>query len=102
MKKGVGKYVMIVLASLLILSFAVWGVGDMVGVISNPDEVATVGDTKITQRQFQKRYRQQLNEIRSRIGNIDSEQAQKLGLAPQNADTPLLSQKGLIRRVRAI
>ena len=81
MKKGVGKYVMIVLASLLILSFAVWGVGDMVGVISNPDEVATVGDTKITQRQFQKRYRQQLNEIRSRIGNIDSKQAQKLGLA---------------------
>ena len=76
MKKGVGKYVMIVLASLLILSFAVWGVGDMVGVISNPDEVATVGDTKITQRQFQKRYRQQLNEIRSRIGNIDSKQAQ--------------------------
>ena len=81
MKKGVGKYVMIVLASLLILSFAVWGVGDMVGVISNPDEVATVGDTKITQRQFQKRYRQQLNEIRSRIGNINSKQAQNLGLA---------------------
>ena len=80
MKKGVGKYVMILLASLLILSFAVWGVGDMVGVISNPDEVATVGDTKITQRQFQKRYRQQLNEIRTRIGNIDSQQARNMGL----------------------
>ena len=81
MKKGVGKYVMILLASLLILSFAVWGVGDMVGVISNPDEVATVGDTKITQRQFQKKYRQQLNEIRARIGNINSKQARDLGLA---------------------
>ncbi|MEE2662187.1 MAG: SurA N-terminal domain-containing protein [Pseudomonadota bacterium] len=81
MKKGVGKYVMILLASLLILSFAVWGVGDMVGVISNPDEVATVGDTKITQRQFQIKYRQQLNEIRSRIGNINSKQARNLGLA---------------------
>ena len=34
MKKDRGT-VMIVLASLLISSFAVWGIGDMAGVISN-------------------------------------------------------------------
>ena len=81
MKKGIGKYVMIVLASLLILSFAVWGVGDMVGVISNPDEVATVGGTKITQREFQEQFRREMDRIRARVGNIDAQQARNLGVA---------------------
>ena len=30
MKKGVGKVVITILAVLLIISFAVWGIGDMV------------------------------------------------------------------------
>ena len=81
MKKGVGKYVMIVLASLLILSFAVWGIGDMAGVISNPNEVATVGSTKITQREFQEQFRREMDRIRARVGNIDAEQARNLGVA---------------------
>ena len=81
MKKGIGKYVMIVLASLLILSFAVWGIGDMAGVISNPNEVATVGGTKITQREFQDQFRREINRIRARVGNIDAEQARDLGVA---------------------
>ncbi|MGB0630401.1 MAG: peptidyl-prolyl cis-trans isomerase [Alphaproteobacteria bacterium] len=81
MKKGIGKYVMIVLASLLILSFAVWGIGDMAGVISNPNEVATVGSTKITQREFQDQFRREMDRIRARIGNIDAEQARNLGVA---------------------
>lgn len=81
MKKGVGKYVMIFLASLLILSFAVWGIGDMAGVISNPNEVATVGGTKITQREFQDQFRREMDRIRARVGNIDAEQARNLGVA---------------------
>ncbi len=81
MKKGIGKYVMIVLASLLILSFAVWGIGDMAGVISNPNEVATVGDTKVTQREFQEQFRREMERIRGRVSNIDAEQARNLGVA---------------------
>ena len=81
MKKGIGKYVMIVLASLLILSFAVWGIGDMAGVISNPNEVATVGGTKITQREFQDQFRREMDRIRAQVGNIDAEQARDLGVA---------------------
>ena len=81
MKKGVGKYVMIFLASLLILSFAVWGIGDMAGVISNPNEVATVGGTKITQREFQEQFRREMDRIRTRVANIDAEQARNLGVA---------------------
>ena len=82
---------MIFLASLLILSFAVWGVGDMVGVISNPDEIASISDTKITQRDFQKQFRREMQNIRSRLGPIDAEQARNLGIA--NATV-----KGLIDR----
>jgi peptidyl-prolyl cis-trans isomerase D len=81
MKKGVGKVVITILAVLLIISFAVWGIGDMVGGISNPNEVAEVGGTKITQREFQQQFRREMDRIRSRIGNIDSQQARSLGLA---------------------
>tara|TARA_R110002126_G_scaffold25553_7_gene87280 strand:+ start:270 stop:2165 length:1896 start_codon:yes stop_codon:yes gene_type:complete len=81
MKKGVGKVVVVILAVLLIISFAVWGIGDMVGGISNSNEVAEVGGTPITQRQFQEQFRREMDRIRSRIGNIDSQQARSLGLA---------------------
>lgn len=81
MKKGVGKIVVMILAVLLIISFAVWGIGDMVGAISNPNEVAEVGGTKITQREFQEQFRREMDRIRARIGNIDSQQARDLGLA---------------------
>lgn len=81
MKKGVGKVVITILAVLLIISFAVWGIGDMVGGITNPDEIAEVGDTKITQREFQEQFRREMDRIRARIGNIDSQQARNLGLA---------------------
>ncbi|MEE2997477.1 MAG: peptidyl-prolyl cis-trans isomerase [Pseudomonadota bacterium] len=115
MKKGIGKYVMIVLASLLILSFAVWGLGDMAGVISNPNEIATVGKTKITQREFQAQFRREMDRIRAQVGNIDSEQARNFGVADstvngliskrlvvlQAADLGLLiSDEQVIKRIR--
>ena len=81
MKKGIGKYVMIVLASLLILSFAVWGIGDMAGVTSNSNKIATVGDTEISQREFQDQFRREMDRLRSKLGNIDVEQARSLGIA---------------------
>jgi peptidyl-prolyl cis-trans isomerase D len=43
----IGKLVMAVLMGLLILSFAVWGVGDMLHGFT-PDTVAKVGATKIS------------------------------------------------------
>lgn len=81
MKKGVGKVVITILAVLLIISFAVWGIGDMVGGMGSTNEIAEVGGTKITQREFQEQFRREMDRIRSRIGNIDSQQARNLGLA---------------------
>lgn len=81
MKKGVGKVVITILAVLLIISFAVWGIGDMVSGGGQNYEVAEVGSTRITQREFQEQFRREMDRIRSRIGNIDSQQARNLGLA---------------------
>lgn len=81
MKKGVGKVVITILAVLLIISFAVWGIGDMVTPGANYNQVAEVDGTSITQREFQERFQSEMNRIRARIGNIDAQQARNLGLA---------------------
>ena len=81
MKKGVGKVVITILAVLLIISFAVWGIGDMVTPGGNINQVAEVDGTAITQREFQDQFQREMNRIRARIGNIDAQQARNLGLA---------------------
>lgn len=81
MKKGVGKVVITILAVLLIISFAVWGIGDMVTPGANYNQVAEVDGTSITQRQFQEQFQREMSRIRARIGNIDAQQARNLGLA---------------------
>ena len=86
MKKGVGKVVITILAVLLIISFAVWGIGDMVTPGGNTNQVAEVDGTPITQRQFQDQFQREMNRIRAQIGNIDAQQARNLGLADSTLD----------------
>ena len=86
MKKGVGKVVITILAVLLIISFAVWGIGDMVTPGGNTNQVAEVDGTPITQRQFQDQFQREMSRIRARIGNIDAQQARNLGLADSTLD----------------
>jgi len=86
MKKGVGKVVITILAVLLIISFAVWGIGDMVTPGGNTNQVAEVDGTPITQRQFQDQFQREMIRIRARIGNIDAQQARNLGLADSTLD----------------
>jgi peptidyl-prolyl cis-trans isomerase D len=80
MNKGVGKIVITFLAVLLIISFAVWGLGDFAGGSSNRG-IAQVGGTEITQREFRSQFRREMDRMRSRLGNIDAQQARTLGLA---------------------
>lgn len=86
MKKGVSKILIQVLAVLLIISFAAWGVGDMVGVIATPDEVASVDGEKISQREYQEQFRLTLNRLRTQMGDIDAQQARALGIARSTLD----------------
>jgi peptidyl-prolyl cis-trans isomerase D len=86
MKKGVGKVVITILAVLLIISFAIWGIGDMITPGGNTNQVAEVDGTPITQREFQDQFQREMNRIRARIGNIDAQQARNLGLADSTLD----------------
>ena len=99
MKTGVSKIVMVVLALLLILSFAIWGVGDMVGNLSTPREVANVGGSAIGTLEFREQYRRELSRLRQRIGEIEPEQARGLGLADATLNG-LISNRLLARQAR--
>lgn len=82
MRSGVSKYVMMGLAVLLIISFAIWGVEDVARIGGDDTrDVATIGGTAVSQQDFREQYRRELNRIRERIGQIDPEQARALGIA---------------------
>jgi peptidyl-prolyl cis-trans isomerase D len=69
------------LFGLLILSFAAWGIGDMIRTVSGESVVAKVGGVKISPAEFQEEYRREISRLRSLFGGeIDAEQAKSLGL----------------------
>ncbi len=82
MKSRAAKWVIRLLAVLLIISFAAWGVGDMITGRGVPTDVAEVGGTKITAREFGASFRNEVERLRRALGTeIDSEQARQFGTA---------------------
>ena len=81
------SWVIKILAVFLILSFAVWGVGDVFqGRIEN-QTVAEVGDTTIDFEQVQTQLSRLLNIMRQRVGpDFDLQQAAQLGLIDQTVE----------------
>ena len=75
----VGKAIMAVVMGGLIVSFAIWGIGDIFrgfGVNS----VAKIGGTEITIAQFQQYYTDQLQQYSRRLGKpISPDQARAAG-----------------------
>jgi peptidyl-prolyl cis-trans isomerase D len=51
-KGGIGRFVMAIVMGLIIVSFVIWGVGDMLRGFTS-DKVATVGGESVTAQQFQ-------------------------------------------------
>ncbi|MEW5963280.1 MAG: SurA N-terminal domain-containing protein [Pseudomonadota bacterium] len=87
LRRGATGWVAKALLSVLILSFAVWGVADVFTGYGR-GALATVGDVKITPEEFQQSYQQQLNAISYQAGRrLTPEQARSLGL-----DTRVLTQ----------
>ena len=67
-RRGASSWIIKILLGLLILSFAVWGIGDIfVGGGVNPT-VATVGDQKITTSQLLENYQRDVNDMSQRAG----------------------------------
>lgn len=75
-----GKLVIGVLFSVLIVSFAVWGIGDIIRQ-GGKQLVAEVGSTEITTVQFRDAWQQELQQVSRRIRRtLTSEEARAFGL----------------------
>ena len=69
------------LIALLVMSFAVWGVADFVNTV-NPTEVARVGDTPVSSREFERVWRMQNARITQQLGRqLSPQEVQAFGLA---------------------
>ena len=82
--KTIAKVLMVILFSLLIMSFAVWGIGDIFRGPGRATSVAEVGSISIEQHEFDRDLRQELNRLQTSFGGrLDMDQARALGLVDQ-------------------
>ena len=76
-------FIKIILGSLLtilILSFAMWGTEDLIGVNTKKNSVATVGKIDISSREFFSLYSRQTEEIRKLLGqSLNIEKGRQFG-----------------------
>ncbi|MCY3980889.1 MAG: SurA N-terminal domain-containing protein [Alphaproteobacteria bacterium] len=80
LRQGAASWLAKILFGLLILSFAVWGVGDYLSPDVD-DAVAKVGESEIGAEEFRREYSRRFNEWRRRLGgNVTPELATQLGL----------------------
>ena len=92
MRSTVGKVVTIILFSLLILSFAVWGIGDIFRGPGINTAVATVGDRDISATDFSRVLQQEVNRTQQILGRtLDGQQIREFGVAA-NALNRLITQ----------
>lgn len=95
LKGRTGTWVLRIFAVLLIISFGAWGINDMIIGGGLSTDVATVGGTKITAREFNERFRQEMSRLRAILGpQVDSAQARQLGIA-DNALNGLINRRVL-------
>ena len=76
----IGKTVMAVVVGVLVLSFAIWGIGDIFRGFGR-STVAKIGRTEISVEQFRTLYNDRLQQYARQLGRpISAEQARALGL----------------------
>jgi len=86
-QKLIAKIITIVLFSLLIFSFAIWGIGDMFLRIGQQELVAEVGDQDIERETYVRAFNRELNQLSRRFGSqIDRDQARLMGIDRQVLD----------------
>ncbi len=91
-RKRSGSIVIKILFFLLILSFAAWGVGDMITQATAPDSVATVGEETIQPQSLRREYSRELTRLRDQLGqSFDSEQAKAFGIMDAVLDRMVVS-----------
>jgi peptidyl-prolyl cis-trans isomerase D len=93
-----GSFIVKLLFALLILTFGIWGIGDIFRNRGSDTVVATVGDHAISAEELQTALRRALEQLSARFGgSIDLQQAKQLGLVDQTLaqliDRSLLDQE---------
>jgi len=84
MRSVVAKVLVFGLFTLLILSFAVWGIGDIFYRSDRITAVAEVGDLEIDQREFSRDLSREMSRLQQRLGTrLSLEQASALGIVEQ-------------------
>jgi peptidyl-prolyl cis-trans isomerase D len=84
LRKGASSLVAKILFAILVISFAIWGIGDIFRGAGHQSAVAQIGDQKITGQMLMTEYNRYLEQLRSMFGGrLDNEQAKKLGF-PQS------------------
>lgn len=79
-----GSWVVKILFVLLILSFGIWGIGDVFR-SSTPTSVAEVGSVEIGRDALDQEFRRQIERLRPMLGgNLTTEQAKQFGLLDQS------------------
>src|SRR5262245_5554051 len=96
-----GKAVMAAVVGFLIISFAIWGIGDIFRGFGR-STVAKIGRTEITIEQFRNLYNERLQQYARQLGRpIGAEQARALGL-DRAVLNQIISEMVLDERARAI
>lgn len=80
-RSKVGSWFVKILFAFLILSFAVWGINDVFSPPGPDSTVITAGDTEVTLRDVDRRFRSEIESLRQMIGEaLDTGQAIQFGL----------------------
>jgi peptidyl-prolyl cis-trans isomerase D len=88
MRRAAGTWVVRILFAILILSFAVWGIGDMFRGKGVADNVAEVGDVAIGRDELARQYRREIERLQRVMGpEFDSERAREMGLLQRTLDS---------------
>src|SRR3954469_1454685 len=96
-----GKTVMAVVMGMLIVSFAIWGIGDIFRGFGR-SSLAKIGHTEIGIEQFRQIYNERLQQIARQVGRpISPDQARALGFDQQLLGN-LVSETALDERARQL
>lgn len=80
MRRGALNWMAKILLGILVVAFAVWGIGDTVRTVGRGN-LATIGKTKITEEEFRQAYQEELSAIARRLGRrLTPEQAKLFGV----------------------
>src|SRR5271170_3210022 len=78
------SFVVKILFGLLIVTFGIWGIGDIFRSAGPDTSVANVGGRAITAEQLSQQVQTQIDRMRSALGgSIDAQQAKELGVVDQ-------------------